>query len=1025
MSKKNTISRTYQVRLDATGPVDLISNTYDVYNRGAAFFFSFVTRLLGGYVADGTKQSAIESVPFWFTLQHDNGTDHEFAVSAHKIPVLHRHYWESQTSSNLPEIPELKCFYETIGSQRKGSIWIDQRRRFQEGNYKVDSETISLFVETVKSKANKNQFTRQCISRWWGLGDKSNWSEIAQIYSNLAKFANQHTTISADQFRHDVCELLGIDLCSPEEFNAKCHKAMGSKKGKSDIVQTLTRRLYEETNIISEDALDIYKTQVTRSAQAALKESKNSAQSWWTELQKDFETAVGMKFCGKDRCYTDEACEMMALGIQRYASWRTWFMKQMEERVTRRAIFDQARNEFSANSLLVDAIESVRRDDQQFLSTAQFRGIGKFLDLYKAGKSPDELRSYCEEANRHGNLGDSLMFSKIIEVLEKHKIDPVETANSIDQFIKLQDTASSYYMLRSNCLRLIDNESSVDPWFGKSKGHFSYVMADKPVVKGFDLTLGLFNGSDFVKTTVKVNGKRFCNEIYDAQGVNGSRDRSLVRKHANISTDELVSMFSKENEEKMSCQIKPINGKWFFNIKLELHPLALTKKELAAEYLNQGTSLFSVDLGWRSAAAFCHFVTDPNGDVIVQSEKRKTDIVRMRVEKMGIIKEIQTYKNGEKHYCRLEGRKRNAFPFEIDLRERLANMLGYKKPANADHLSVNDDIAFFAMKLARSKAENADKIVQDVFTHFQMARVGGLSVRKIKMLMYLRDAYNAVIKNIELKQLPVDPKLHKQREQIVHKMNNVRKERARITASCIVKYALETRSPLVVLEKLSPHGSLGNSRDMNNRISNWCASRIAQLVEQAGEEYGFVVKHIYPAYTSLTDFVTESLKTRFQVFDVNNLEKPYVIKELKKLLVNGSSNRERIVSACLRAKIETHNLDLNFDNLVKMLRKEAVDGKVYLPQVGGPMFHSDTMGWINSDMTAAAFIGKKGLKFFLGWSREREDAETTGVSVPSSKAKQGKYKPKPLDNEALSRGAKSLASVTWGVKAKSNTVVED
>lgn len=200
--------------------------------------------------------------------------------------------------------------------------------------------------------------------------------------------------------------MLGIPLCGVDEFAAKSRVALGDKKGAPDNVVRFTKKLYETADVIGEEAFTLYKEKVRGSAEKALKESRRTVQDWWGLLLSDFESEVGFKF-RVDKDATDEVCEMMALGMQRYCSWRSQFHNQMATRLDRHVAFENACAEFQVNAQIVDAIEALRHPEQQFFSTSQFRGIGKFMDTYRHhfGKATveDALKAYCAEANHVQN----------------------------------------------------------------------------------------------------------------------------------------------------------------------------------------------------------------------------------------------------------------------------------------------------------------------------------------------------------------------------------------------------------------------------------------------------------------------------------------------------------------------------------------------------------------------------------------------------------------------------------------------
>jgi IS605 OrfB family transposase len=252
--------------------------------------------------------------------------------------------------------------------------------------------------------------------------------------------------------------------------------------------------------------------------------------------------------------------------------------------------------------------------------------------------------------------------------------------------------------------------------------------------------------------------------------------------------------------------------------------------------------------------------------------------------------------------------------------------------------------------------------------------VGGLTANRIELLENLKRLVSRVMSKTEDKKVFVEAEL--MREKIFKKLNNVKRERFKVTASIILDKAMELKSQgksvTLCLEDLENMKTDNRNRAwQNKKISSWYTSRIIKQLQELCAANGIKFAAVNAMHTSHKNENNE-FTPRLAVFTP---EVPYMKKKLEKqfnLWINKKDLTSRRDPSKLSEVYKVYKeayVGYGVDSFEQLKLKVEIEphlfhkweGKPLVACQGGAYMYSPKFGVIDADQMAGLQIAREGI----------------------------------------------------------------
>lgn len=1007
VEKKKVVKRCYSAL--AIDNHDLLQKTFDFYTAGTAFLAVEWLRMMGGfepkfapevkfkYKKEKVTKEIILSpsllaFSFWFVPQSGTG-DKTYRIEAQDLKNRFLAYWGEK-----PYDPVLDEIFATAElGLREDAFWTDQRKNFIcNGGKPKEVEALFKMPKFILWKdGDSDEFVNSLISMHW-KDDKKQKTDYDALYRFMMPFKNKlESGIS-------VKDALPADMAEKHRngtFIPALRSLMGGKKGRTSNSLLLISKAYHSMPV-GEELEALHKSMENELNEARYREEYPLPSKYIQGIRNRLLAKIGLSECKVSQYFT-----MFSGVLALYRSWRSNFLRHVFLRCDRKNTLDELMTKQSLPCLEKLFADYKAEKGQKFLNNRQFRGIHKLLDWWE-----DENAVTAEERQAPltelKGMGDNDLLGRLAKVSADNALTAKNIEKCLDTVLPRENANKDYLFLRNPCFTMPNEKNPHYPRFSETMCKVNFAKVGDPVDDPenrsdrnnlLTFTVELFNGKGFEDVDVKVAAGRLFNEIRvlpeGRTGLDHHRSARLVR--------EALGREQSINPEPISLQLYPKfdefnrdKDRWYFNVSVTVLDHAFESAKTIAERFQkeQNVSVLGIDLGQRDAVAFAHLKTDNAGDFVFCSEK-SDETLSMRLEEAGTLNENFKTRDG-RIICRLSGGPSvNVSADEKKLWDKVTDGLKKADPfwraenMPATRLAFAKNLAYITRSLVNKMNDvyEAEELVNEVAdllgARWKQRRLkerkgmGALSFSRLEYLTSLKCAYQSVNSKRTFLGMPASIAANRKVAYYHKRIVAIRNERVRISANLIVRKALSIGALLIIMEDLKFKTNQSFSRNNNRRLSDWCAIRIAELVEEAGKEHGIIVRKVSPQYTSMEDIFTKENRARFDKGNVANVDA--VVKRVKNALRNRKGKHNRLIYAFWEAKKKEHATK----DIKKILLAEAHNGEFFYPCGFGKFFPSSMLGWVDSDIHASINIALRGLQYFFGWKRPikktQDDTEKT------------------------------------------------
>lgn len=1021
VKKRESIKRTYVGYLPFHTSVE---KTVNLFNKGSRFLMEEWLKLMGGFHVDFLpkhmqKKSSEHAFAFWFTPVSGNRNP-ELVVPADKLKERFVSYWGSEEGIS-EAVDHIFQTCDTNLNKKNVVVWVDRRMQFVTSGLR-SSDVAALFsdpyfplwnskeeeeaVEEEKKKGKKkgkkkkkksrkdddssNAYFRNLISRYWGEGKKADYSESVVF---LREFKNQL------RLETRLCDILPMPDYDEQyklwhESGAKegSHPAikllrskLGAKPGRASSLMLAFAKHY--TDLINSDILATLMKAILSEQEKSDYRDEFKEMPCFASLKDRLLQHLGMR-----ELKVDNFCDMFAMFMPSYRSWRSNFLRQANERVDRYKEYVKYTQMPLNEEVAIIVAESKKSNngqaDQKFLSTRQFRGIKELLKWWKTGNA-DYMKPVREKGYK---FGDSDLLSKLGAVLHNDK----NAKDVINQVINTDVAGDSYVnflnpyinLNRSQHFRPCKAKILFDEKAGRDNARF--------------IEMEVFDGEKMVTQKVVLADKRLFKEVVPGKDNEGRNSRLMMKvygRNITVNPDPISLQFFRRNEDK---------NRWSCAVAVTL-PERKPIKEYVQQFLNEeGVSSLSVDLGQRDPVAFMHFKTKRDGEIEIVSQRNSNDKLNLTLVECGFLEDSHLTRSN-KRVSRLSGRDVSINDSDRAIWKEMTSLVEWKGDIPNSRVAFAKSLSFCVQRIAKTlpldqAVECVNKVKNHLSGHFRRDEDGDrqgfgyLTFDRLFFLANIRSAYQSLQGRYEDETKSrvgwIDEQIRKMYKRIV----NIRKERSRIIVNLILKKAMEIGASLISVEDITLRVNQNQTSNRNKKLVDWCCVKVKDDLIEAGREVGIIVKDVQAAYSSMVDFFAHDYRPRFNRYLADSPSLDDAIEKLEDWLKTATGDRATIAALWCNAKVK------NGGTLKENILADAEDKKyVFIPRSDGKYYPSSVYGWTDADVHAAGVIGMRGIILLLGWYREKKEEENTTTTE------------KKLEKVVYSRDVNDVPDLTWAM----------
>lgn len=964
----NMASRTYSLLISNRPGSHHAALTYDWYNNGANFFLNFWADLLGGIEKDNVpdqieytdRKVSVTCFTLWFTPQK---SPHNHAVHPAQLQKRFEKYFGDSTTD-----PDLQSLFETL-TQDQETVWVDRRKCFADlcDTLGMDSNYINSICQHKdfpwSPDKDSAQFIRGRLSEWWGDEDKkSDWFATNVLLEAANKSGRIQENETPIDFLRRVFYLTSNDLYG--ELKQKFSN--GKKKTGSD--NKLCRLVKQVTEGVTDEFKEKYENALHEAIHRTREKMTTVVKPWMHNLLLEVEKVIKTPYKTEKNRLIDEVQEMWAMAMRRHRSWRGSMSLHMGLRSAAIQNYDNL-----VLPEIGELLDDMRHPEQKYYNMRQFKGIGTLIKRWFASDDPHQvLTDFCAESPV---VGDTAILRSLADFVANNEVEEKDFQQSISTYLDQENEARRYWEKKTPPLTSF-KDAPENPWLSKvfvedrksvaRKEEFTprkkpQLLCQPGVVDGHVIVAHakMWNGTSLVCVPIHLMGWRFNKDIYLDSGM--GRANKLTKL---LSEDKRSTSFKPD----MGFQLMPRNDRWHLNACVKFGVQNYPNKEkLLQTYKEEKGKILSIDLGERNPLTFSILQVDEKGPIRIEKAE---DYLNVSVLEYGMLREKQS--TGSRVFCRLsDSTSRPPTKEEMfvwDNGNALSGKNFTRLPKTATEVANN--LAVFAKAVASNEglsSELAYSFLKEVYVQFLTNKVGALTLQKMDNFKRVISAYNSYISRQMDRGLIVEAKVEEERANLQKKLNDMRQERVRITVNLILRKAIESGCNLIVMEELTIKSDQEQSKHRNRRTTDWCCRRVLKQLTQSAPEYGIVIRTVNPRGTSTNDFTTGTPKPKFNKCSIESLDSEWNRRNFGIALKPHSGYRRTIIRECLLTKMDQHWCESNVKGLIEALKKEAEDsGSVYVPSEHGHYYHSDLLGWVDSDISAAIHIGLRGMRILFG-----------------------------------------------------------
>lgn len=991
--KEKIAVRAYEVLVAPDHYADC-QTTHDLFLRGSAMMLEFWTDLMGGFqpkflpekvrqiknsdlvAAEGQKknQDMVASAQahcftVWF---HPTRNRKVRGIAMTDVIPRFTRYWRAGGGENYLDEGLRHLF---AAKQPEDVFWVDCRERFL--NMGIPQEqTAYLHGEWPLYQSNEDVM-RSLQCKMWPQNKQTNYYSLLTFYEWLERWIPTQLGQPWNKVAAEVADV----------YETSVNKKPGRHPGWQ---KQFVANAKLKTKLSAEDVESLVATVQNNKTRSA-KESMFVVHPWMEKARKTLEQRLGIPYEGN----FDVWGEMTTLAFARFLSWRTNFQRQLGVRIKYANTYTAAKAKRDADVpgwLLKVLTDHKRRTEkpQEYVTARQLTGFHELFELLADDKSPAVIETLAK--TRPDRFGDRELFRSIVGGMGDTPPDKV--CSFLETVLDCETAENKYLNLRQPPLTWVDENNPAHPWFGNSKPFGQVAVSDRPGEQGF-VIMNLFKQNEFERTKLGIWGRRFFKEIHHGEGHKAARDHKLIR----AMTGE-KKIRSSVPADKISIQLLPRAGRWYLKLAPKLPcPTTPSIKDMKEEILSgEEVPVLSVDRGFRNPLAYSVLVFNKKGFTL-RNEGKVGDIRFGQIE-CGSLLEQQQIGKGRKVFCRLAGSRHKPNEEQLAL-WKAVNKRPWTPPwLETDHLKMTEAIAEGVLSkvqvsLARNKFDDALDWLNRGLSVVLGAR-GALTLEHMNSLRSLISAAQAIRKVHEEftngnrtfdPPITLPPNHEWLIDTLQKRLRNVRREAVRVSVSLILLKSIEVGAKIIVVEDLDMGPTTRESRQRNRRMTDWCNRWLVRELKMQAPLYGRFIKGVSPVATSMQDFSVSGdfWKPKFTKKTADDLAnfRDTLAKQLKFSAKHGA--RAITIRGLWEMKASQYEVPCTVKDLMGVLREEVKKtGQVYVPSFYGEHYYASECGWVDSDVSAAAMIGKRGIRNLLGWYAR----ESIGVETPDADEKQ-------------------------------------
>ena len=970
-----------------------ISRTIEFYNKGAKLGENFILNLMGSITPEQAKKQCPETPEIYyflnvFSLEYKKVGYDRVIVDQKDIKNRFEKYWKNENGGTYD-----KSIVEALSkfAHNEDSVWVDRKATyidFCQNKFLFDKEEIDnlfhfpgfAFPSNSESTSETSvQFWRNIFSKVYGKGTKEDKSIKSYHHKMAVESWNEIKNMQQiEKFTKVTLVKLFCEHFIKKTNVTKDTFRIGYMGGYSTIHTMLLKYFDKDLNSIHEPKNFNPIKFIEQNIKSI--EAKNydlSPNENWDRLLDYFETKLNIKYYQKSES-RDEFSQFMSLVHGRILSTRSNAINQSIRLLENNKIYNERTKQDDVGvNLLIDLSKKLAKNNGNpyyRIREKQVKPLVEFHNHWKTKNLEDALKD-----------ASSVYFDKFPFMLcrELASMNPqLQKEKGIDYLIdafKFYEAALTLKTLKCYSYRNVDKDHPVYPWFGESKPYCKCVeFDDENKLTGIQFKL-LDENNNFYNCLIKVRGKRVVNEVLRIfKGEN--RIYRKDKYHTGPAENYCLHYDGKNKNPQLTNQgvafrLKQ-NGNWYPSGKPKFY-LEVACKLNYEPYPQESEYFMGVDLGWKHPATYS--IVDKNNNIIEKGHLTKTILSQAGKDVDLFYKDGRTAKKEEVDWANDLSNKYLEKPIVFAsasvcrLYGRLCKV--FMKTDKVDEMF--DDIQELAFRISPVFLENSGR---NFVYEKDNENMGGLSEARIDMIYNLSRVFSRFIskstnnKSIELAQTIW--------ERITKKMQNIKKERYKVTASIIMdkvmEYKQNGKNITLVMEDLDSKTTGSNLRLMNRKISSWYSSRIISQLKDACLSNSIRFMAVRSANTSHLD-ENDNFTPRLHRFNpgnkyLDNRIKQHYMKYLNKKDFTSSRDPNKksnidIMYKRVWDKIRKYyglNAKSTYSDLKKVIgtfnsHVYAKDSDVLLPCFGGEFICSEKLGVINSDVMASINIARKGI----------------------------------------------------------------
>lgn len=894
-------------------------------------------------------------------------------------------------------------------------VWVDRRQEF----YRMNSE-LQIPSEELHKLARSNCWpltndvvntSRSLLSWWWG--EKENgWSDVLKKLLSV-KTAYESWDLNGNLIDH-ILTTTGL-------------RNLG-KTGRKSSVELFLKGKGSSKN----DFAKILDDEITK----VEKDINKTREPWMGRLKSWIERKVGIKYqqSGKSARLQNHFSEMCSMSLTRIRSSKTNFLNRLGERL--HFLRELKKIPLNKETTLVD--KTVRQwlitQDSKWVDGRALNGLDTVCHFWKSSTDwvscvPRAQASLQDMGRRGGNkivqhrFGDSTLFTALAR--------SCSALPDVDWYKEIQ------YWMNRHCLERklhtdftipyhrISEDSPQHPTFGSSRPKKenpelifdpvvevdkSYRDRRKRANALLKVKLQLFDKHGNLKMReVPFYSDRLFREVLCRNQSEGSvevqRNHSLNREYLGVKNAQCCTPVAKIKGIKLQRLSEDF---WKPKKEFRLHfsvEMEKVKQPDNSSLLTLGSRVIGFDLGERQPLAWSlwEVVENPpeaSGDWYKEGETlykridgykdKQTSSIWVKLLEKGVwnpaVMNIGDDKPNDREIAVWDKLKQAGIidnnvevPKGITaFNAKLIYILkchckGVMSDATKKHPCLG---GFSSEALIEIKAKLSLDILYEVwdllfdcaYKGTKRRYLGGLSYSRILMFNQLKGVVQAY------KSVYESGVLDRHLEVLRVKVNNLRRERLRLTNHEVLSLALEKKAKIIFMEDLTLDKSHESPKWRNKRLDLWCPKKIASEVVEQAKLFGLLVRKVNPCMTSNTDFLIDKYTVRLTKVRLNQLKyKPFSV------YINSTLNPTPRALKSVRylpykAAWEQLAVELGLGGVGDLLSLDTEEMR-YVPHHCGERIRITDGGLWDADIAASCNIAVKGLRSLLTYVKRGSEGQ--------------------------------------------------